>query len=152
MQRMQPRYALYATQCVTPAPIMCGMGMTGEELRHWRKVRGISQRHLADELGCGKRTIEDWESGRRDGVLVHTHLVELALAELERRLACDGTAAAARTGSDPPQPHRDREDLSPVTRTSSPRQKNAGSDGRPLAAPAAGNGRRSGKTGPPRGQ
>jgi len=39
--------------------------MTPDEIRKLRQAEGLSQRGLADRLHISRRTVEDWESGRR---------------------------------------------------------------------------------------
>ncbi len=57
--------------------------MTRDEFIARRKALGMTRHQLAEALGVGYRTIQDWELGNRAGVLVNTRLVELALAALE---------------------------------------------------------------------
>lgn len=40
--------------------------MSPDEFRHFREAAGISQRKAADLLGVSRRTVEDWEAGRRN--------------------------------------------------------------------------------------
>jgi transcriptional regulator with XRE-family HTH domain len=58
--------------------------MEPTDLRTWRITHGLSQRALAEHLGVSYRTVQDWEAGVRNGV--RCKIVDLALAELERRL------------------------------------------------------------------
>jgi DNA-binding transcriptional regulator YiaG len=62
-------------------------GMTGDEFRARREALSLSRRELADALGVAYRTVQDWELGASSRLLSPGGLVELALAELERRLA-----------------------------------------------------------------
>jgi len=57
--------------------------MKAEALRRWRKRHGLSRQRLADELGTTFQSVWNWETG---AVRLPPWL-ELALAELERRLA-----------------------------------------------------------------
>lgn len=41
--------------------------MDAEQLRAWRKARGLKQKDLADLLGLKKRIIQYYEKGERDG-------------------------------------------------------------------------------------
>jgi len=54
--------------------------MTPDELRDWRKQRGLSQRGLADFLGCHWRTVQDMERG----VSSIQHVYVLALRYIDR--------------------------------------------------------------------
>lgn len=38
---------------------------TPDEIRAFRRALGLSQRALAERLGCSRRTVEEWEAGRR---------------------------------------------------------------------------------------
>lgn len=40
--------------------------MNPEDIRRWREMSGYSQGEAAAALGVSTRTIEDWESGRRN--------------------------------------------------------------------------------------
>ena len=55
----------------------------GEQVRAWRRSHRLSQTALAQLLGTTKQAIYYWESGRRQPPA----MLELALAELDRRLA-----------------------------------------------------------------
>lgn len=37
--------------------------MTAQSLKDWRKRLGLSQTKAAEELGCGRRSLQQWESG-----------------------------------------------------------------------------------------
>lgn len=37
--------------------------MTAEQVRAIRQALGLSQRELAGQIGCGKRTLAAWEAG-----------------------------------------------------------------------------------------
>ncbi len=41
--------------------------MTAQQLRAWRKARGLKQKELAELLGLKKRIIQYYEKGERDG-------------------------------------------------------------------------------------
>jgi transcriptional regulator with XRE-family HTH domain len=50
--------------------------MTPADLHAWRKRLGLSQAAAAEALGCGRRSLQQWEAG--------IHLIPLYIA-----LACD---------------------------------------------------------------
>jgi transcriptional regulator with XRE-family HTH domain len=52
--------------------------MVNEAMKHWRAVRGISQRDLADKSGVGYASIARIETGRQDPTV--SMLVRLAAA------------------------------------------------------------------------
>jgi transcriptional regulator with XRE-family HTH domain len=56
--------------------------MKAEALKRWRKRHGLSRQRLADELSTTVQSVWNWEEGK---VRVPPW-IELALAELERRL------------------------------------------------------------------
>jgi transcriptional regulator with XRE-family HTH domain len=60
--------------------------MGGMDLKAWREAHGLSQAQLARILEVDQMTISRWErgSGRRGAP---GRMLELALAEVERRLA-----------------------------------------------------------------
>lgn len=71
-------------------------GMTGADLRAWRASHRLSRPALADLLGISVSRLVDYESGvsrSRGTPAVIPRMVDLALAELERRLARDCRAA-----------------------------------------------------------
>jgi transcriptional regulator with XRE-family HTH domain len=51
---------------------------TGTELRLFREGQGLTQAALAEKLGASRRTVEDWEAGRR----LPPPLLRLALAAI----------------------------------------------------------------------
>lgn len=68
------------------------------ELRKWRSMKGLSQRQAADVLGVPKRTLQEWEQGRRSP----RGLARFALweklkeqARQHRKSLIDGPTAAA---------------------------------------------------------
>ena len=40
--------------------------MTGAQLRAWRERLNLSQAEAAERIGCSRRGIQVWESGKRD--------------------------------------------------------------------------------------
>jgi len=40
------------------------IAIDGKFLKHWRKIRGLTQAQLAGLLTVSKRTLEGWEAGR----------------------------------------------------------------------------------------
>jgi len=58
---------------------------TGADLRAWRQRRGLTQSRLARLLGVEVFTVSRWERGATKR-LAPGLLLELALAELDRRL------------------------------------------------------------------
>lgn len=52
--------------------------MTPDEIRQFRSALGLSQRKAADLLGVSRRTVEDWEAGRRRA----PHYLRLAAAAI----------------------------------------------------------------------
>jgi DNA-binding transcriptional regulator YiaG len=51
---------------------------TPTEIKAFRHAHGLSQRALALKLGCSRRAVEDWESGRREPMA----LLRLALERI----------------------------------------------------------------------
>lgn len=60
--------------------------MRGRDVKEWRVAHGLTQRRLAALLDVDQITISRWESGRREPPGV---MLELALAELDRRLSAE---------------------------------------------------------------
>ena len=54
--------------------------MDGGELRRRREALGLTQTQLAERLGVGLRTLQEWEKDLR----TIRPMVELALASIER--------------------------------------------------------------------
>lgn len=54
--------------------------MTPAELRQWRKRRSLSQGKAALLLGCGRRSLQNWERGVHD----IPRYIELACWALEK--------------------------------------------------------------------
>jgi transcriptional regulator with XRE-family HTH domain len=53
--------------------------MSAEAFREWRKGLGLTQAEAADRLGLGRRVVQYYETGRRDGRPVEVpHTVRLA--------------------------------------------------------------------------
>jgi transcriptional regulator with XRE-family HTH domain len=44
-----------------------GLMMSAQQLKTWRKARGLKQRELATLLGMKRRAIQYYEKGERDG-------------------------------------------------------------------------------------
>ena len=56
---------------------------TPSEIKAFRRAHGLSQRGLALRLGCSRRAVEDWESGRREPMaLLRLALERIALGEV----------------------------------------------------------------------
>jgi transcriptional regulator with XRE-family HTH domain len=70
----------------------------GQSLKHWRKLRGLSQLDLAHQAGVGPRHLSFLESGRsrpgRDVVLRLCDALDLALRDRNALLETAGLAAA----------------------------------------------------------
>jgi len=56
--------------------------MTGQQLRNKRTELGLSQTALAELLEVRQATVSGWETGAK----AISHVVELALMEIERRV------------------------------------------------------------------
>ena len=69
--------------------------MGGMNLKEWREARGLTQAQLARLLGVDNITISRWErgAGRRGAP---GQVLELALAELDRRLQTEREATKVR--------------------------------------------------------
>jgi transcriptional regulator with XRE-family HTH domain len=53
--------------------------MSANAFREWRKGLGLTQAEAADRLGLGRRVVQYYETGRRDGRHVEVpHTVRLA--------------------------------------------------------------------------
>lgn len=55
----------------------------GEALRAWREALGLTQSAAAEEIGCGRRSWQQWETGKSPVpkyILLATMGVTLALA------------------------------------------------------------------------
>lgn len=57
--------------------------LRGSDVKEWRAAHQLSQHELADLLGVRPLTVSRWERG----AVVPPAMLELALAELDRRLA-----------------------------------------------------------------
>lgn len=57
--------------------------MTGEQLRTWRRERGLLQRELASMLGVSVNTLARWERGALR--IRHPESIQLALQALNHR-------------------------------------------------------------------
>jgi DNA-binding XRE family transcriptional regulator len=55
--------------------------MTPTQLKDWRKALSLNQWEAALRLGCGRRSLQQWEADLHDIPLY----IELACAELKRR-------------------------------------------------------------------
>ena len=60
--------------------------MTGQELKEWRRKRGLTQMDLARRLGVIRLTVARWETGTR----AIPSFLPLALEALENRMAKGG--------------------------------------------------------------
>lgn len=56
--------------------------LTASEIKTFRSLTGLSQAQLAEELHQSKRTVEDWEAGRRSA----PGMLRLALAAVLNQL------------------------------------------------------------------
>jgi transcriptional regulator with XRE-family HTH domain len=60
--------------------------MTGQELKEWRRKRGLTQMDLARRLGVIRLTVARWETGTR----AIPSFLQLALEALENRMQKGG--------------------------------------------------------------
>jgi DNA-binding transcriptional regulator YiaG len=64
-----------------------------ERLKQWRFSRGLSQRQAAAHLGVPKRTLQEWEQGRRSPRgLAWAALLSKLEAKLEAKARLDRAA------------------------------------------------------------
>jgi len=94
------RFAAMSTIAMPPAAGPAPIQDFGTLMRQWRRRRGLSQLHLAENGGVSQRHVSFLESGRarpsRQMVLHLSELLDLPLRDRNRLLAAAGFAAAYR--------------------------------------------------------
>jgi transcriptional regulator with XRE-family HTH domain len=68
----------------TPAPVRRALRTVSEDITNWRKLRGLTQKQLADRAGIGTRTLNRLEEGDGGASLETVFRVLRALGILDQ--------------------------------------------------------------------